>query len=327
MPFLEWDDFEEDSGQETVVITVSGPRAPTCSLDNVQTAIASLVGPPPGHQWPIYRLMEPGRYYMDVSPDMASRLNKQTVQLKDKPFKLEFLKLKNERLNMRLLWVPPNVKLGAIQKIVSEYLVLEPSMVEVSRAPDRLDMARVDVAIPRDYPLKGIPHYIPISTRDGKTALWFVCMLGRRQKCFFCSSSEHWPGVCPRKAGLDRGAGLGVGRAAPPPPVQQEEPQPSYAEAAKTALLRTPSPSRAPAETPGDPPLTQEEERGNTPPTPLLPVTPKKKKHNPKFKSAPNSPIKKAPIAVDSPSKRRRILARELDIDRPPSPDLNMPIF
>lgn len=223
---------------EVVVCQAEGPRSQTCSLDDVQRAITSVLGAPDGHQWPIYRLMEAGRFYLHAVSSNTQKLKNKKIALKEKPFTIRFIPEKEERSTFRLLWVPPTLKTESLQLMMEE--LLGSRDVQVSRPSDRKDLGRVDVSVPRSTDIMRIPHYIPISLPNlNKISLIFVSVDKRRQRCHYCQSPEHWPGSCTFKETRSRNPLMGGAPPQAPLPVAPQDStkaQSSYANIVKATV-------------------------------------------------------------------------------------------
>ena len=155
-------------------------------------------------QFSCYRLEDPTRWYIQcTNEELVSKLNNQTNKGRVSPegseLTFRFKKKSEETTRVRLLWVPPNLQLGAVKRLAET--VFGPDLT-VTRPEERRDLSRIDISMSiRDE--GEIPYYIPYKkiNQYGKEeeALIMVSLKGRRQRCYHCHSTEHWPNQCSNK--------------------------------------------------------------------------------------------------------------------------------
>ena len=134
---------------------------------------------------------------------LVTKLNNQTTKGRVSPegseLTFRFQKKCEEATRVRLLWVPPNLHLDAVKRLAETVFGQN---LTVTRPEERRDLSRLDISMSiRDE--DEIPYYIPYKkiNQYGKEeeALIMVSLKGRRQRCYHCHSTEHWPNQCSNK--------------------------------------------------------------------------------------------------------------------------------
>ncbi|GFS24541.1 hypothetical protein ElyMa_007005800, partial [Elysia marginata] len=200
IPTLTLEDFVDQKihEEDEILIKITGPKAVTCSWAQVHGALISKLGPCQEQKfYRLYRLEDPTKWFLLCTKTQSDKLNCTCHELGN--MKLTFIKRCEERAHFRLFWVPPRLKIESIKKIIQ--INLQEGDVVLERPIDAIDASRVDVSIPmRD--VSGIPHYIEVDSKVGNRTernLWFISVLGRRQRCHYCGDTSHWPVRCPSK--------------------------------------------------------------------------------------------------------------------------------
>ena len=271
------DDFlnNKEFIENEIVLTVEGHGANRTSYTHVEEIVRRTAKVSKDEkieeQFSCYRLEVPNRWYIRcIKEELAEKLNNQVTKGKliaDGPeLKFRFLKKSEEVTRVRLLWVPLNLQLDAIKRLAET--VFGPD-VKVTRPEERRDLSRIDISMPiREE--GDIPYYIPYQKINeyGKKeeALIMVSLKGRRQRCYHCHSTVHWPNQCTKKmsqktertlgrreepapgnvvTGISYARMAGTRRAAlqPSPPQAIKAPPAATAPQAKPATKSPPSPA------------------------------------------------------------------------------------
>ena len=201
--FLNNKEFVENE----IVLTIEGRGANRTSYTNIEEIVRKTAKlskeEKMEEQFNCYRLEIPNRWYIRCNnQELVEKLNNQTNKGRtttDGPELSSHSKKKSEVTRVRLLWVPPSLRLGAVRRLAETVFGPE---VQVTRPEERRDLSRIDISMSiRDE--GEIPYYIPYKkvTEYGKQeeALIMVSLKGRRQRCYHCHSTEHWPNQCSNK--------------------------------------------------------------------------------------------------------------------------------
>ena len=204
------DDFlnNKEFVENEIVLTVQGRGANRTTYTHVEEIVRKTAKlskeEKVEEQFSCYRLEIPTRWYIRCKKeDLVEKLNNQStkgkVTAEGSELTFRFQKKSEEVTRVRLLWVPPNLQLGAIKRLAETVFGPE---VTVTRPEERRDLSRIDISMSiRDE--GDIPYYIPYKKINeyGKQeeALIMVSLKGRRQRCYHCHSTEHWPNQCSNK--------------------------------------------------------------------------------------------------------------------------------
>ena len=204
------DDFVDNKEfiDNEIVLTVEGRGANRTTYINIEEMVKRTAKLPKEEkieeQFSCYRLEDPTRWYIRCTKEeLVSKLNNQTTKGRVSPegseLTFRFKKKSEETTRVRLLWVPPNLQLGAVKRLAEA--VFGPDLT-VTRPEERRDLSRIDISMSiRDE--GEIPYYIPYKkiNQYGKEeeAFIMVSLKGRRQRCYHCHSAEHWPNQCSNK--------------------------------------------------------------------------------------------------------------------------------
>ena len=139
-------------------------------------------------------------YIDSENESLVNKLNNQTTKGRVSPegseLTFRFQKKSEEATRVRLLWVPPNLQLDAVKRLAET--VFGPDLT-VTRPEERRNLSRIDISMSIQDEGE-IPYYIPYKkvNQYGKEeeALIMVSLKGRRQRCYHCHSTEHWPNQC-----------------------------------------------------------------------------------------------------------------------------------
>ena len=180
--------FDEDE----ILVVVTGPRAAAATYEDIHACLQQHF-PPRSATYPVYRLEEPDRWYFRANKAEADLIEGKNTGSAQRSLKFTFVRRTNEQTNFRLLWVDPRLKETKIKQVIEAVLGVTAT---VKRPTEARDCGRVDVTVPK-MDSDALPHYIPIK-REGstETKLWFLSVLNRRQCCYFCQSTQHWPSRC-----------------------------------------------------------------------------------------------------------------------------------
>ena len=205
------DDFLDNKEfiENEIVLTVEGRGANRTTYNNIEEIVKKTAQLPKEEkieeQFSCYRLEIPTRWYIRCTYVVHTlyKLNNQTTKGRVSPegseLTFRFQKKNEEATRVRLLWVPPNLQLDAVKRLAET--VFGPDLT-VTRPEERRDLSRIDISMSiRDE--GEIPYYIPYKkvNQYGKEeeALMMVSLKGRRQRCYHCHSTEHWPNQCSNK--------------------------------------------------------------------------------------------------------------------------------
>ena len=191
-----------------IVLTVEGRGANRTTYTNVEEIVKKVAQLPKEEkieeQFSCYRLEIPTRWYIRCTNEsLVTKLNNQTTKGKVSPegseLTFRFQKKCEEATRVRLLWVPPNLHLDSVKRLAETVFGQN---LTVTRPEERRDLSRIDISMSiRDE--DEIPYYIPYKkiNQYGKEeeALIMVSLKGRRQRCYHCHSTEHWPNQCSNK--------------------------------------------------------------------------------------------------------------------------------
>ena len=159
------DDFlnNKEFVENEIVLTVQGRGANRTTYTHVEEIVRKTAKlskeEKVEEQFSCYRLEIPTRWYIRCKKeDLVEKLNNQStkgkVTAEGSKLTFRFQKKSEEVTRVRLLWVPPNLQLGAIKRLAETVFGPE---VTVTRPEERRDLSRIDHGVSQGTTAEVLP--------------------------------------------------------------------------------------------------------------------------------------------------------------------------